>query len=454
MSWARRIFNLRTLIVALGILVVAGSIVVWRYYTRAATVQAVQRELDLVRQAGEPLTPEEFTAFQALPSGERNLAFLWTIAVGNFNLANFEKPAAGLPVVGKGDFTRLRPDQEASQLAEAERFLEDYAQTLQAIDAAAKEVGGCRYPIKFDKEYGPLMPHATNMSAAGRLLALRGRVAAYRGDQAEAMERVRQILVLAHTLDEAATFAEQMVRSTLNRRALQEIEFLLNEFAWSEEQLIEFDRLVDGIDYEEPAIRSLLGQRAVAHFMFENPRSVQGLSSKLQDLKLQSWQIGPVDREFAFSEFRKVIAAARQSLWAGRVAADDAAQRLKAFSREEQYVRIMSLFVIPDIALSLDVAVSTEAQRRIVAAEIAATRFRLQHGRMPTELAKLVPDYLPEEPRDPFGEEPLHWRFAEDSLTVWSVGRNLTDDGGEGDFTRREPDLVGRLRVPRVVPAL
>jgi hypothetical protein len=121
---------------------------------------------------------------------------------------------------------------------------------------------------------------------------------------------------------------------------------------------------------------------------------------------------------------------------------------LKAIPRKQQQFFIMSLFVIPDTALSFDVALSTEAQRRIVKAEIAATRFRLQNGRMPAELAELIPDYLSEEPRDPFGEGPLQWRFAEDLLTAWSLGRNLTDDGGEGDFIHRDPDLVGRLRLP------
>lgn len=63
---------------------------------------------------------------------------------------------------------------------------------------------------------------------------------------------------------------------------------------------------------------------------------------------------------------------------------------------------------------------------------IAVERFRRDHaGTLPESLAQLVPAYLPDLPLDPANDAPLHYRAQADAYTVYGVGRDQQDDGGD-----------------------
>jgi hypothetical protein len=75
------------------------------------------------------------------------------------------------------------------------------------------------------------------------------------------------------------------------------------------------------------------------------------------------------------------------------------------------------------------------ARRCVSDAATAATRVHLalrayfaDHGELPDSLAALVPRYLAAAPRDAFGDAPL--RYSRERRIVWSVGRDLRDEGG------------------------
>jgi len=65
--------------------------------------------------------------------------------------------------------------------------------------------------------------------------------------------------------------------------------------------------------------------------------------------------------------------------------------------------------------------------------EFALARYRAKHGRYPEALDELRPLMLTGG-IDPFADKPLNYRLEDDgSFTIWSVGRNLVDDGGKLD---------------------
>ena len=73
-----------------------------------------------------------------------------------------------------------------------------------------------------------------------------------------------------------------------------------------------------------------------------------------------------------------------------------------------------------------------EAQRSLVLAAIALERHRHKHGRYPAGLEQLVPEFLAALPRDPMNGQTLRYRRKDDgSYTLYSVGRNGEDDGGD-----------------------
>jgi hypothetical protein len=79
--------------------------------------------------------------------------------------------------------------------------------------------------------------------------------------------------------------------------------------------------------------------------------------------------------------------------------------------------------------------------------ELAATRlllalkaYKLEKGKLPATLAELVPEYLDSVPLDDYDGKPMRYNAAK--RVVYSVGKNLADDGGSG--TRAEHVAVKR----------
>jgi hypothetical protein len=63
---------------------------------------------------------------------------------------------------------------------------------------------------------------------------------------------------------------------------------------------------------------------------------------------------------------------------------------------------------------------------------LAVERWRLAHeGRLPENLAELVPSYLPAVPADPFGDQPIRFKHLPQGFVVYSVGLDGTDNGGK-----------------------
>jgi len=78
----------------------------------------------------------------------------------------------------------------------------------------------------------------------------------------------------------------------------------------------------------------------------------------------------------------------------------------------------------------LDIGIRYVAQLRTARTALAVERYRLAEGRLPQSLNDLIPDYFSEIPDDPFNGTPLKFRLLEPGYVVYSVGDDLTDEGG------------------------
>lgn len=92
---------------------------------------------------------------------------------------------------------------------------------------------------------------------------------------------------------------------------------------------------------------------------------------------------------------------------------------------------------------------------RAAAAAIAVELYRRDHeGALPPALQTLVPAYLTSLPQDPATGRPMLLKSAPDAFSIYSVGRDGQDDGG--DFTSERPRLRGKdvgVRVLLNLPA-
>ena len=96
---------------------------------------------------------------------------------------------------------------------------------------------------------------------------------------------------------------------------------------------------------------------------------------------------------------------------------------------------------------------ATIARTRAFAARLglALAAYKEQTGSYPDDLTALVPDFIDEIPLDPFTGNPFIYRTEGVSFILYSLGPNLTDDGGiylRGKRNQIEKDDIS-WRVPR-----
>lgn len=75
-------------------------------------------------------------------------------------------------------------------------------------------------------------------------------------------------------------------------------------------------------------------------------------------------------------------------------------------------------------------------------AGVAMTYYRLDHGRLPDQLAELVPKYLSAIPIDPFNGRAVRLVVKKNVWVIYSVGENLIDNGGTWDVKQKGTDGV------------
>lgn len=89
--------------------------------------------------------------------------------------------------------------------------------------------------------------------------------------------------------------------------------------------------------------------------------------------------------------------------------------------------------LVPAVAHSVDGFDRDLALRSSAAQAVALRLYRLAHGAYPASLSALVPDFLPALPLDPFSGDPFAYRLEPPGFLLYSLGSNLTDEGGVSD---------------------
>lgn len=145
-----------------------------------------------------------------------------------------------------------------------------------------------------------------------------------------------------------------------------------------------------------------------------------------------------------FDEFERHAA---KPMWEWRGPADDVQVLLGSesdiVSPRLRFAPVFYLF--PPVQPSAVAAELATLQRDATLAVLALHVYRRENKQWPTTLAELVPRYLPEVPKDRFDGQPLRYQLREGKPLLYSVGGNLTDDGGRRPRNRDEAGQVRRF---------
>jgi len=229
------------------------------------------------------------------------------------------------------------------------------------------------------------------------------------------------------------------------------IEKGITAHAWTETELADFQYQLGELHLLQDLPFTLRGDRGGFNQMMQREISVNaGFSASPQGIIRKLRQVcGKIFLESDQAFYNKFIQQRIEILESGKSPAKDRPlfAEVEEMNRNPslRFQHFLSLLAISPLPGTVQRICYTQDQ--VIQARIACAleRYRLTYDTYPQTLSALVPDYMPSLPDDPLTLQPMKYRLVNpDEFQLWSVGWNLTDEGGKQGDSIRNGDWVWR----------
>ena len=334
---------------------------------------------------------------------------------------------------------------------------EDLAAEVTAMEATLADVHALlRVP---DRNTGwsyefrtPMVKCFVEKRQLAQWLALANTHALHERQPAQAMVHLTAFCDLVAWHDEDFSIVGQMIRVAMGGMALQSTWATVQAPGITDAQLAGLQARWQGLTIEPALARALEFERAGIGQIFTQIRSGQesfstalgsGMTGggKFADGVMGvAWRaLGAEADELFYLRFMQgqIDAArklARLDSWAATQPdlATNAGQ-LAVLDTWQGKLMLLSRMGVLNFIKTFQTALRYETRRELTIAALAVERFRREHGRPPAKLDDLVPAFVRAVPVDWMDGKPLRYRLNPDStFTLWSIGEDLKDDGGDG----------------------
>lgn len=345
-------------------------------------------------------------------------------------------------------------------MTELQNILEENADIMNFIDEAVA-LGKYRfYPTVRDNPLMTVLPHMAPLQKSCKLLSLKALYLATNNKPDDALESIQDILVLSNYLKNSYFVIEPLVQVNMHKEAVMAVERVLNISNPSPELC---SALAEQIAISKGLVdltRAFMGERATKNAVYNGLRTgrfsligmevitpKQKYSFERRIIRL-SEKIRP-DFIWNYDELRNlhILNMAIQ-------------YSTMPYSKEREEILNSEIQSIPKIFLGTRrllpaiirvMHIITEGEARLSSAEIALRLivYKDKNSEFPETL-----DELDEEiPLDPFTGKSFFYRRGGEGFVVYSVGKNLVDDGG---YTKRDrhsesKDVGFRYRYSEII---
>ena len=452
----------KTVLLVLALLIV-GLVVARRQWGRHAD-KVLQAEIDAIRARGEPL---DWLAFRSEPiPDEENAGELyrqaWAIAPLDPFLASDDE-----------EFVRLeRLGSMVSDLAYYPEFRREHAEDLRRILAlSADALALCRkarglkqadWKLNFR---GPAIsvntPPLARQRELARLLCLAAITAHEAGDDAAAVEYLRDALAAGRAVGAGPTLIHALVHLSIDAQATSGVEAIAPALrvggdggATAQQVRKLIAELLDEKPIREGMVLAFMGERAMKFDTFERFRrgrlgvGALGLPSRGEAFLRAFQPMLKVDEARLLRHMTGYVDAMREETFPA------AAARLPVYevpkARIKRFTRLLSSILTPSVGRAVTLCYWQLAMRKMAAVALAIRLHEMDTIHRPEKLADLVGKYLPALPTDPFAADgrPLGYLPKAGKPRLYSISQDGKDDAGKfaldsrGEVDREFLDLV------------
>jgi hypothetical protein len=336
-------------------------------------------------------------------------------------------------------------------------FLEERAGELALIRKAAV-MPGCF----FDRDYGRptfdmLLTELQDLRTAAELLAIHARWSAEHDDVKTALVDISAIYGIARHAGSEPTLVSLLVSSSIDRMADGTLAAVLQKKHPSADELAQL-QIDSSVSYQRMVGRALRMEEAflLNSFAGLDEMDVRTLTQMTNELAAFAYShLGPLYRVFLLNND---VAGSRETMRAFRALAAKPYAQFRSDVQELEYKLrqsppgIVMGLMTPSIGPTIETAFRADAQRRLAQAALAMHRYFTMHGKFPDQTDALSPEFIALVPRDPYNDQPIQLKKTANGWILYSVGPNMTDEGGERDEHQEKVWLDGDLTFEYVEP--
>ncbi len=402
----------------------------------------LNRAMEEARAGGGPVTIQELQAARRVWSDDENGALVIVSLSSRLSAIPGEEGMDALPIFGamvRGRRHEPPPlggkwPEEVDQAVAAQ--LERLSPELATIDRLLDYEGG-RFPTKIaPNPVNTLLPHLSQLRTATRLKSSQTTYRAMHDDTASLIDDVSVMRRCGRLLEDEPFLISALVRVACDSLTVSTIEDVCAHATLTPEQLTQLEQQLAAMASENRMYWGMLGERGFfigAADWFRKTGDLSGaggptlrVTTKLPGLR--GWLMR--DQATGLRLFNRIIRVLEDPERRLQVARETDAE-LEKLGDLSFFWSPMTRQLMPSVARSLELDLRLTAQARCAQTALAIERYRIDNGLFPQQLDQLMPRYLDCVPTDPFDRKPLRYRVDDDAVIAYSVGEDMTDNGGE-----------------------
>ena len=415
----------------LGVGVLAAALVTTFFVFKFIADAKLREEYELIKESGAPTTPEELGAAYVVPEGHFDATPSLELAIRQVNTPIYRKDCAVFPIVGTGAPV---PAQGMTwpQEQKAVVFLKKYSEALDHLHTLRSH---SKLAVRFERNFAAGFQMAMRNTGAfrdcARLLALQAHVRIRKGDLQGAAESIVAIRRLSDSVANEPLIVSALISIAIDGSAIELYREFAKTFADDPEALAILATSCNPRDYPQRMHSALISERAGGLQAFDMTPAAMRVFM-------------PGDKLFYMKFMREVLAATESPIHEAIAKTRELTSAARIEMNNPRSRKHLSAMILPAIDAFTEAMGRAAAQSELIKVAVIAQQFRLSTGRFPRDLTQLEGEAMKSAPLDPFDGKLLRWNSENDSITVYSIGKDLKDDGGTGPMT---PDLSIRIQM-------
>jgi hypothetical protein len=425
---------------------------------------AVEEQLQQLRNAGIPTTFEELNIPEIPDEQNGALLFRQAFELKDILAEKYQDEWQYMPHEGTVPWEEV-PAEARKQVTDLVLHDPDFARLYQLIQKAS--LMKCCFLTKEDYQQGPasisaaLMDHLSKLRGCVRILVTKAKLEAENGEIDKALStilanfrtpkslssepfllplivRIAMDGIVAHNLEEVLNQGQggmqtcqslvDQIREERNTSLMQHM--LKGEFPFA---AAFFSQLREGGQrLSEEQIRTCFEMEEQLRAVFGPGKTDVPTRRELDGVLNTLREEGPEQfwykEELVFLQMMsKLYSLAGKPYWEVREELNELRNRLENMPDGRG---VLTRFMLPPLLRTFDAEARSDAQLGTAELALALRIYKAENRFFPTFLDELVPEVIPELPKDPYTGDDFVYNPRGMTILIYSVGPNLKDDGG------------------------